>query len=87
MKVYHTSYRIGLTIRPINSNSYNLCFNGTDKCLTLPCVGGREPLDHSQLLMKSLGIRVANYVHTPEGDYTLIIPMSYWDKVRSLFTK
>jgi hypothetical protein len=87
VKTFHTHYKIGITVKTSSENptSYRLIFNGTDKSIRIPMVGFKSAIEHAQLLMKGMGIRVQNYVHNEAGDYVLVIPMAYWDKVRNLF--
>jgi hypothetical protein len=87
VKTYHTHYKIGITVKSAKDQptSYRLIFNGTDKSIRIPMVGFKSAIEHAQLLMKGMGIRVQNYVHNEAGDYVLVIPMAYWDKVRNLF--
>ena len=81
-------YKVALTIKLNNiANTYTMIFNGTDKSLTLPNLGKMLVYEHATMVLQSFGIKVANYIHSDKGEYTLIIPMIYWSKVRELFQK
>jgi hypothetical protein len=83
-------YKVGITIKNNPTNkTYTMCFNGTDRGLTinLPVLGNMLSNEHAILVLRSFGIRVTNYVHNDNGDYVLIVPMTYWNQVRELFLK
>jgi hypothetical protein len=83
-------YKVGITIKNnATTKTYTMHFNGTDRGLTinLPVVGNMFAYEHATLVLRSFGIRVANYVHNDNGDYVLIVPMTYWNQVRELFLK
>lgn len=88
---FHTMYRIGLTLKRVNSNAYSIHFNGTTKSITLPVVGYGDHLDHCLTLLKSLNIRVINYTNAHDEDmintYNLVIPCNYYDRVNRLFNR
>jgi hypothetical protein len=80
-------YKAAVTIKTNNNHTYTMVFNGTNKAITLPNLGNSVVYEHAIMVLRSFGIRVANFIHNENADYTLIIPMSYWNQVRELFNK
>ena len=81
-------YKVAITIK-LNAiaNTYTMIFNGTDKSITLPKLGKLLVYEHAAMVLHSFGIKVSNYIYSEKGEYMLIVPMLYWNKVRELFHK
>jgi hypothetical protein len=70
-----------------DGKSYLMSMNGLNKVIRLPLVSFMSPLEHSQMLFKSFGIRVLGYSTTHDGHDIVFIPANYYDKLKGLFER